>query len=161
MVNVRFRQFGTKLAQEPVRAHADDSGFDLFACCPDEGVLIPVGEHRVVPCGVTVDMWLSEEYTNQWQPEAQVRSRSGLAAKCGVHVLNSPGTIDSGYRGELKVVLKNSGLDNFIVFDGDKIAQLVFCVIPTVSVFDVSPGSVISTGTRGDGGFGSTGHRKA
>ena len=86
--------------------------------------------------------------------EAQVRSRSGLAASKGVFVLNSPGTIDSDYQGEIKVVLANFGPEPHVVKPGDRIAQMVFMQLPEVTLDDVSELSVTE---RGEGGFGSSG----
>jgi dUTP pyrophosphatase len=86
--------------------------------------------------------------------EAQVRSRSGLAVKYGVFVLNSPGTIDSDYRGEIKIVLANFGRLPFAVRLGDRIAQVVFMKVPEVHLVDVQE---LSATGRGDGGFGSSG----
>lgn len=86
--------------------------------------------------------------------EGQVRPRSGLAAKFGVTVLNAPGTIDSDYRGEVRVLLVNLGRDPFAISAGDRVAQLV--VAPVSRVIWVEEDSISST-ERGDGGFGSTG----
>jgi len=86
--------------------------------------------------------------------EGQVRSRSGLAARSGVFVLNSPGTIDSDYRGEVKVVLANLGDAPFSVFPGDRIAQLVFMEVPNVCLVAVDE---MTPTERGAGGFGSSG----
>lgn len=86
--------------------------------------------------------------------EAQVRSRSGLAAKSGVFVLNSPGTIDSDYRGEVKVILANLGPAPFVVRRGDRVAQMVFMLVPDVLLTEVE---VLTETERGAGGFGSTG----
>ena len=86
--------------------------------------------------------------------EAQVRSRSGLAAKSGVFVLNSPGTIDSDYRGEVKVILANLGRAAFVVRPGDRVAQMVFMLVPDVLLTNVEE---LTETDRGAGGFGSTG----
>jgi dUTP pyrophosphatase len=86
--------------------------------------------------------------------EAQVRPRSGLADRYGITVLNSPGTIDSDYRGELEIILINLGADSFTVKDGDRIAQLV---IAPVSRAAMTESSSLSETRRGNGGFGSTG----
>ena len=91
--------------------------------------------------------------------EGQMRSRSGMSAKNGIHVLNSPGTIDSGYRGELKVILMNHGQWAYEVKKGDRIAQLVIAPIVTPWIVETSkhPNSDISISDRGEGGLGSTG----
>lgn len=86
--------------------------------------------------------------------EIQVRPRSGLAAKFGVTVLNAPGTIDSDYRGEIKVILINLGPSPFVINKGDRIAQLVVARVPSVAIEDVDQ---LSDTTRGTGGLGSTG----
>ena len=105
---------------------------------PGERVVVPTGLRLQIPPGC----------------EAQVRPRSGLALEHGVTVLNSPGTIDADYRGEIKVILVNLGQDRFTVRPGDRIAQIVFCSAVRAR-FDLRT-SVTGT-QRGDGGFGSTG----
>jgi dUTP pyrophosphatase len=86
--------------------------------------------------------------------EIQVRSRSGLAAKNGIFVLNSPGTVDSDYRGEIKIILANMGCEPFTISTGDRIAQLVVSPVTKATVVSVD---TISSTKRGEGGFGSTG----
>ena len=138
----------TKLSQGaklPKYAHLTDSGADLFAC---ENVDIPPGAYYPVKTGVRI--CLPQGY------EGQIRSKSGLAAKSGVHVLNSPGTIDNGYRGELLVILINHGRITFHVRKGDKIAQLVVAPYQR-AIFDVS--DTLPDSERGDGKFGSTGRQ--
>jgi dUTP pyrophosphatase len=121
------------------------AGADLRAHLPADVVLRP-GERALVPTGLRVEI----------PPglEAQVRPRSGLAAKSGVTVLNSPGTIDSDYRGEIQVILVNLGDSDVTIRTGDRIAQLVFSTVVRVT-FDRAP-SLEGT-SRGSGGFGSTG----
>ncbi|HIA11621.1 MAG TPA: dUTP diphosphatase [Flavobacteriales bacterium] len=110
-----------------------------IALNPMERSLIPTGLYLEIPTGY----------------EAQVRPRSGLAIKSGITVLNSPGTIDADYRGEVKVILVNFSDVPFVISDGDRIAQLVFSSHETVSWLE----EVILKGTRrGDGGFGSSGN---
>lgn len=128
----------------PEYAHpGEDAGLDLFAC--NDGVLF-VGTRGLVSTGLAIEL----------PPgfEGQVRSRSGLAVKHGVHVLNAPGTIDPGYRGELKVLLKNDGDEPWHYKQGDKIAQLV---IAPVTFAEVKEASFLSASERGTDGFGSTG----
>ena len=122
------------------------AGMDLEAAI-DEPVVIPRGEVRMVSCGFAIAVPAGYE--------AQVRPRSGLAAKSGVTVLNSPGTIDSDYRGEVKVILINHGAAAFTVTAGMRIAQMVVARVAHVTwdQTDVLP----ETG-RGEGGFGHTGH---
>jgi dUTP pyrophosphatase len=121
------------------------AGADLQALLPADLLLKP-GERAVVPTGLHLE--IPEGY------EGQVRPRSGLAARHGVTVLNAPGTIDSDYRGELKVILVNLGEADFRIRTGDRIAQIVFC--PVVRVSFRRKGAIEET-RRGSGGFGSTG----
>ena len=86
--------------------------------------------------------------------ECQIRSRSGLAYKSGIQVLNSPGSIDSGYRGEVKVILKNNAYAPYDIKKGDRIAQMVFAPVTTASITEVAE---LSDSERGEGGLGSTG----
>lgn len=133
------------LAQIPEYAHFGDSGADLKST---KRVEIPAGEWAMVPTGLSIDL--------RHGTEAQVRSRSGLAVKYGITVMNSPGTIDSGYTGEIKVILFNQGDVDFVVNIGDKIAQLVITPVINNAVFEVV--DLISVESeRGVNGFGSTG----
>lgn len=129
----------------PSYATEGSSGMDLYAAIEDE-VLIQPGTWEVIPTGIYVE--IPEGY------EGQVRPRSGLAKDYGVTVLNSPGTIDSDYRGEIKVILINLGKEPFRVKRGDRIAQLV--IVPIVrAVFEEV--EELSNTERGEEGFGSTG----
>jgi dUTP pyrophosphatase len=123
------------------------AGMDLRAAVPqDAPVTLQPGERQMIPTGLS--MAIPPGY------EVQVRPRSGLAAKHGLTCLNSPGTVDSDYRGELKVILINLGREAFVVQRGERIAQMVVAPV-TRGVFeemDVLPETV-----RGEGGFGSTG----
>ena len=124
------------------------AGMDLYAALDTEGrsVAILPGERRVVPTGIRLEM--PRDY------EAQIRPRSGLAARNGVTVLNSPGTIDSDYRGEVAVILVNHGLEPFMVTHGDRIAQLVFAKVERPEIHEAG---ITTQTSRGSGGFGSTG----
>ena len=122
------------------------AGMDLEAAL-DEPMEIPAGEVSLVPCGFAIAVPVGYE--------AQVRPRSGLAAKHGVTVLNSPGTIDSDYRGEVKVILINHGADAFAITPGMRIAQMVVARVAHVTWDSVE--ALPDTG-RGAGGFGHTGH---
>ena len=130
----------------PRRSHPGDAGADLFAAADVE--LAP-GQRAVVPTGVAIA--LPDGYA------AFVHPRSGLAARHGVTIVNAPGTVDAGYRGEIKVTLLNTDRERPVSFQrGDRIAQLVIQRVER-AIFheaDELPGSA-----RGDGGFGSTGHR--
>ncbi len=123
------------------------AGADICACL-DERVTIGPGERRLVPTGISVE--IPEGF------EIQVRPRSGLALKHGITVLNSPGTIDSDYRGEIGIVLYNSGESEFVVETGDRIAQIV-CAPVARAAFAASDS--LSDTSRGAGGYGSTGKR--
>ena len=121
------------------------AGADLCALL-DNPLTIPAGRSALVPTGLFFE--IPEGY------EVQVRPRSGLAAKNGVTVLNSPGTIDSDYRGEIKVILINLGAADFTINSGDRIAQMVIAPV-TQAVFTITES--LSETERGTGGFGSTG----
>jgi dUTP pyrophosphatase len=123
------------------------AGVDLVAAVPaDAPVEIAPGHRAMIPTGIAIALPPGTE--------GQVRPRSGLAAKHGITVLNSPGTIDADYRGELQVILVNIGLQNFIVSRGMRIAQLV--IAPILQVKFVESGTLSST-QREKSGFGSTG----
>ena len=123
------------------------AGADLCAAVPaDEPVTLIPGARAVIPCGFA--MALPAGY------EAQVRPRSGLAAKHGVTVLNSPGTVDADYRGEVKVILVNLGQDDFTVTRGERVAQMVIAAVVQPAFAEVEE---LDETIRGSGGFGSTG----
>jgi dUTP pyrophosphatase len=145
-IDIRQLPHGEGLAL-PAYQSAHAAGLDLLAAVPDGSPLIlPPGAHALVPTGLTIA--LPPGY------EAQVRPRSGLAAKHGVTVLNAPGTIDADYRGEIGVLLINHGAKPFPIQRGERIAQMVIASVVRVEL--VSAISLSAT-TRGDGGFGSTG----
>lgn len=136
-------------ADLPLPAYETDhaAGMDLRAAVPaDAPVTLAPGARALVPTGLSIA--LPEGF------EAQVRPRSGLAAKHGVTVLNSPGTVDADYRGEVKVILVNLGSEPFTIARGDRIAQMV--VAPVTRALWVEVDSLDAT-ARGAGGFGSTG----
>ena len=133
----------------PLPAYQSDlaAGMDLLAAVPEETPLtLASGQYATVPTGLA--MALPPGF------EAQVRPRSGLAAKHGVTVLNSPGTIDADYRGEIKVLLINHGEAPFVIRRGERIAQMV---IAAVARGTLVPVVTLATTGRGAGGFGSTG----
>ncbi|MBQ5632351.1 MAG: dUTP diphosphatase [Treponema sp.] len=142
-VNIKF------VAQEgaiiPEYKTSGAAGADVCAFL-SEPVVIKSGEFVMIPTGLSFA--IPEGY------EIQVRPRSGLAAKNGVTVLNTPGTIDSDYRGEVKVILINHGKDAFTVNNGDRIAQLIVAPV-TQGVFEKT--DELDSTERGEGGFGSTG----
>lgn len=129
----------------PEQKTALSAGADISARLSKPFVL-KAGEYGLIPTGIKIAV--PEGY------EAQIRPRSGLAAKFGVTVLNSPGTIDADYRGEVKIILINHGKKDFVINDKDRIAQVV--IAPVVSVKYEEVLSLLDT-ERGDGGFGSTG----
>ena len=131
----------------PAYQTAEAAGLDLLAAVPAETPLIlPPGKYAMVPTGLTIALPAGFE--------AQVRPRSGLAAKHGVTVLNSPGTIDADYRGEINVLLINHGDAPFPIRRGERIAQMV--IAPVVQAQLVAAEQLSAT-ERGSGGFGSTG----
>jgi len=133
----------------PTYSYKDDAGCDV--CCNDDLVIIEPGTRETIHTGVYV------EIPEGWQIE--VRSRSGLAKKKGISVLNSPGTIDSKYRGEICVILQNDSTDVFEARRYDKIAQLV--LMPKFEmVFTQVSREQLSVTDRGENGFGSTGIKK-
>lgn len=145
VISVRVvAQPGSRL---PVYASKDAAGADLCAFLPDAPVTIAEsGGRAIIPTGLVLE--IPEGY------EGQVRPRSGLAARHGITVLNSPGTIDSDYRGEVCVILINHGSEPFTVSDGNRIAQLI--IAPVVSCAFLQANSIQAT-ERGERGFGSTG----
>lgn len=132
-------------AHVPVYAHPGDAGADLVAT---ESAHLEPGERALIGTGVRIA--LPDGYV------AFVVPRSGLAAKHGITVLNSPGTVDAGYRGEIKVTLLNTDAANaFDVAPGDRIAQLIIMALPRVTFLPVE---TLPDSARGEGGFGSTGY---
>ena len=131
----------------PTYETAGAAGMDLRAAVPeDQPLVLRPGARALAPTGLSIAVPAGYE--------AQVRPRSGLAIRSGVTCLNTPGTIDSDYRGEVKVILANLGEENFVVRRGDRIAQLVIC--PVVQARWREKASLNET-ERGQGGFGSTG----
>lgn len=131
----------------PVYATSGSSGLDLRAAVENE-IIIEKGKFGLVPTNLRVEIPVGYEI--------QVRPRSGLAAKNGIGVLNSPGTIDSDYRGEIKIILFNFSEENFVVNRGDRIAQMV---LSKVYFADLEETQVLNGSERGEGGFGHTGSK--
>ncbi len=144
-MEVLVRVTGTEGYAVPEYQTAGAAGADLRACVTSP-IQINPGDRRLVPTGLRLE--IPSGY------EAQVRPRSGLAFKNGITVLNSPGTIDSDYRGEIGVVLHNAGKEIFTVNHGDRIAQLVIAPVCR-AVFEIH--DLLSDTDRGCGGYGSTG----
>ncbi|MBO6518584.1 MAG: dUTP diphosphatase [Rhodospirillales bacterium] len=129
----------------PAYATADSAGMDLL-CAETDGVTIEPGKRAMIATGIAI----------QLPPgfEAQVRPRSGLAAKHGITVLNSPGTIDADYRGEIKVILVNLGDEPVTLGHAERIAQMIIAPVTQVTLNEVES---LEASDRGAGGFGSTG----
>lgn len=142
MAFVKFKKISFD-AVIPQYQSVDAAGMDIHSSID---VTIPPGFRVVVPTGLKIEI--------EKGFEGQVRSRSGLAAKNGLFVLNSPGTIDADYRGEVKVILYNAGQVEFSIKKGDRIAQLV--ISPYIRA-DICETESLSDSKRGEGGFGSTG----
>lgn len=130
-------------AKIPLKATEHSSGYDLFSC---EDYLLKKKSHALIATGISIEL--------ENGIEAQVRPRSGLAIKHCITVLNSPGTIDADYRGEIKVALINHSDKDFDIIKGMRIAQLVFSSVVNV---DLTLTDELNTTNRGAGGFGSTG----
>ena len=144
MIKVLIKKLSHK-AQIPIYKTEGSSGMDLMALTEDKIVISP-NKSALVPTGLSVAI--------PNDTEIQIRPRSGLAAKSSISVLNTPGTIDSDYRGELKVILFNHGDKEFIINNGDRIAQMVLVPILKVQFEEVQD---LPETIRGSGGFGSTG----
>jgi dUTP pyrophosphatase len=145
-VEIRQLPHGEGLAL-PAYQSAHAAGLDLLAAVPEDApVLLAPGQHALVPTALTIAL----------PPgfEAQVRPRSGLAAKHGVTVLNAPGTVDADYRGEIGVLLINHGVAPFMIRRGERIAQMVIAAMVRA---ELVPAASLSETDRGSGGFGSTG----
>tara|TARA_B100001063_G_C16542378_1_gene441890 strand:+ start:173 stop:622 length:450 start_codon:yes stop_codon:yes gene_type:complete len=142
-VNIQVLNKSVKIPEYQSR---DASGFDLTAYIKENFIIKPK-EYQIIPTGLIME--IPKGY------EGQIRPRSGLAAKNGITVLNSPGTIDSDYRGEIKIILINLGIKEFLILPGMRVAQMV--ISPTtqaeLNVFT----EIKSDTTRGNKGFGSTG----
>jgi dUTP pyrophosphatase len=143
-VNIKIKNLSANPL--PEYATAGSSGMDLRANIESPVTLQPM-ERRIIPTGLFLE--IPQGF------EAQVRPRSGLALHHGITCLNSPGTVDSDYRGEIKVILINLSNQDHTIHKGDRIAQMVFCKIEK-AVLSAS-GELAST-SRGEGGFGHTGH---
>ena len=144
MVKVLVKKLNS-LAKLPSYKTDGASGMDLMACI-EKPINLEPGKSCLVPTGLSVAF--SEKY------EIQIRPRSGLAAKNSISVLNTPGTIDSDYRGELKIILFNHSNENFIINNNDRVAQMVLTPIVKMELEEINE---LPNSDRGDGGFGSTG----
>lgn len=136
---------GLKHIPLPVYSTSGSSGMDVYAAVHNPVVIKP-GNMELIPTNLSVE--IPEAY------EIQVRPRSGLAAKYGIGIVNAPGTIDSDYRGEIKIILINFGKEDFLIQAGDRIAQFVVSKVYTAKFEEVK---TLNNTKRGEGGFGHTG----
>ena len=143
-VKITLLKHGPKVL--PEYATEGSAGIDIMAAI-QEPISIGPGERILVPSGFKLE--IPVEY------EVQIRPRSGLAIKHGITVLNSPGTIDSDYRGEIGIILINHSKNKFIINPKDRIAQMVICKVTKMNLVKVS---LLNNTERGSGGFGSTGN---
>ena len=146
MHHVEIKIVNTSENQIPEYATSGSSGLDLRANLAEPVVLKPL-ERQMIPTGLFLE--IPEGY------EVQVRPRSGLAFKHGITCLNSPGTVDSDYRGEIKIILINLSKEEHTISNGDRIAQMVVCKVEKVLLHPVLK---LETTLRGEGGFGHTGN---
>ena len=147
MVKVLVKKLNS-LAKLPSYKTDGASGMDLMACI-EKPISLEPGKSCLIPTGLSVAF--SEKY------EIQIRPRSGLAAKNSISVLNTPGTIDSDYRGELKIILFNHSSESFIINNNDRVAQMV--LTPVIKM-ELEEKNELPDSIRGEGGFGSTGKWK-
>lgn len=145
MQNVEIKVINTSENKIPEYATVGSSGMDIRANLPASVSLQPL-QRQMIPTGLFLE--IPEGY------EIQVRPRSGLALKHGITCLNSPGTVDSDYRGEIKVILINLSDETQTIHHGERIAQMVVCKVEKAFL---KPVSELETSSRGDGGFGHTG----
>ena len=144
MIKIQIKKLSSSVLT-PAYETVGSSGMDVAAYINNNIVINP-GEKALVPTGFSIA--IPKGY------EVQIRPRSGLAAKKNITVLNTPGTIDADYRGEIKVILINLGKEKFVVENGDRIAQMIVCPVVKAKLEEVNE---LSDTDRGSGGFGSTG----
>ena len=146
-VIIKFKRINKNLAEIPLPSYSTSgsAGMDVHAGI-EELVILKPGEVELVPTNLSVEIPVGFEI--------QVRPRSGLAAKHSIGILNSPGTIDSDYRGEVKIILINFGKKEFVIQPGERIAQLIVSRVYTAQLTEVKE---LNNTTRGEGGFGHTG----
>ena len=144
MVKILVKKFDKNI-KLPTYKTSGSSGMDLMAYIKKKINILP-GRTVIVPTGIAIA--IPKNY------EIQIRPRSGLAAKKGISVLNTPGTVDSDYRGEIKIILINLSKKSFVVKSGDRIAQMILCPVSKGRLREVK---ILPRTVRGKGGFGSTG----
>ena len=144
MVKILVKKFDKNI-RLPTYKTSGSSGMDLMACIKNKIAINP-GKTALIPSGIAIAV--PKNY------EVQIRPRSGLAAKKGISILNTPGTIDSDYRGEIKIILINLSKKTFVVKSGDRVAQMVLCPVSKGKLQEVKN---LPKTVRGKRGFGSTG----
>ena len=144
MVKILVKKFDKNI-KLPAYETSGSSGMDLVAYIKNK-IIIDSGKTAIIPTGIAVA--IPKNY------EIQIRPRSGLAAKKAISVLNTPGTIDADYRGEIKIILINLSKKSFVVRSGDRVAQMILCPVIKAKLKEVK--NLLKT-ARGKGGFGSTG----
>ncbi|MDC0418495.1 dUTP diphosphatase [Pelagibacteraceae bacterium] len=144
MIKIQIKKLSTTVSI-PKYETPGSSGMDVAAHVENNVIIFP-GEKALVPTGISIAIPIGYE--------VQIRPRSGLAVKKNITVLNTPGTIDADYRGEIKVILFNHGKEKFIIENGDRVAQMVVCPVVQADLEEVKE---LSDTMRGSGGFGSTG----
>ena len=147
LIEIKFKRFRKELNHIPLPSYATkgSAGLDIYAAL-EKSMTLPRGGIVMIPTNISVE--IPEGY------EIQVRPRSGLAVKYGIGILNSPGTIDSDYRGEIKVIIINFGKEDFIIQPAERIAQLVVSKVYTAKFIETEE---LNNTKRGEGGFGHTG----
>lgn len=145
MIQVQLKRLSHFDLPLPHYQTKDSAGVDLYAAL-DEPLILEKGQRALIPTGIAIQ--LPPSY------EAQIRPRSGLAIKNGISLVNSPGTIDADYRGEIKIILINHGHEVFKVNKGERVAQMVISPVQQVDFKEVKE---LLESERGEGGFGSTG----
>lgn len=143
MLNVKIKKLRNSV-KLPKKMTGNSSGYDIYANLKTE-ITIPSGEVALIPTGFAME--IPQGY------EAQIRPRSGLALKHYIGVMNSPGTIDADYRGEVKIILINLGSEEFLIKNNRRIAQMIFTALPEVILTETK---TLSTTNRNEGGFGHT-----
>jgi len=146
-IEIKFKRLRKELSHIPLPSYATkgSAGLDIYAAL-EKPIILPHGAIEMVATNISVE--IPEGY------EIQVRPRSGLAAKHGIGILNSPGTIDSDYRGEIKIIIINFGKEDFVIQPAERIAQLVVSKVYTAKFIETKE---LNNTSRGEGGFGHTG----
>jgi len=146
-IEIKFKRLQKELIDIPLPSYATkgSAGMDIYAAV-EKPITVTCGKIEMVPTNISVE--IPDGY------EIQVRPRSGLAAKHGIGILNSPGTIDSDYRGEIKIIIINFGAEDFIIQPAERIAQLVVSKVYTAKFIESND---LNNTSRGEGGFGHTG----